>query len=333
MKRVAVIIFCVIAVLANSAVSQEKQQEPAQHKAPHATARPMIMRGDLNAHFIGAEMSFGGKLVKGAPYSAEAVTESIQMLADGNRIVRRSTAMIYRDSEGRTRHERTMNLVGPYAVAGEPPQMVFINDPVAGVNYILDARNRTARKLNMPRAVAAGDAEDVTVWVSRAPEPAAAEKAAIEATVSATVGENHARIRRAPPMPPGVSGAAGFRMGGGEADPDNTVTESLGKQIIEGVEAEGTRTTVTIPAGKIGNELPIQIVSESWYSPELQVTVMSRHSDPRFGENTYRLTGINRNEPVKSLFEVPSDYTIKESNLPEVRLRQQRELKRKASNQ
>jgi hypothetical protein len=88
--------------------------------------------------------------------------------------------------------------------------------------------------------------------------------------------------------------------------------EQLGKQIIEGVEAEGTRTTVTIAAGEIGNERPIEIVSERWFSPELQLVVMTRNSDPRTGETTYKLTNINRSEPAKSLFEVPSDYTIKE---------------------
>jgi len=91
------------------------------------------------------------------------------------------------------------------------------------------------------------------------------------------------------------------------------VKDQLGKQIIEGVEAEGTRTTVTIPAGEIGNERPIEIVSERWYSPELQLVVMTRHSDPRFGETTYKLTNINRTEPAKTLFEVPADYTIKAS--------------------
>jgi TonB family protein len=90
------------------------------------------------------------------------------------------------------------------------------------------------------------------------------------------------------------------------------VKESLGKQMIEGVEAEGTRTTLTFPAGMMGNERPINIVSERWYSPELQMVVLTKHSDPRFGETSYRLTNINRSEPSRTLFEVPSDYTIKE---------------------
>jgi hypothetical protein len=93
----------------------------------------------------------------------------------------------------------------------------------------------------------------------------------------------------------------------------NEVTEKLGTQMIEGVSAEGTRTTITIPAGEIGNERAIEIVSERWYSTELQVVVMTRHNDPRFGETTYKLTNINRAEQPKSLFEVPPGYTVKET--------------------
>ena len=101
--------------------------------------------------------------------------------------------------------------------------------------------------------------------------------------------------------------------------PTEAKKESLGKQTIEGVEAEGTRTTVTIPADEIGNELPIQIVTERWYSPELQTAVMTRHRDPRFGETIYRLTNINRSEPARTLFEVPADYTIKDAPQPMMR--------------
>jgi hypothetical protein len=104
------------------------------------------------------------------------------------------------------------------------------------------------------------------------------------------------------------------------SDAQNRKTESLGKQMVEGVEAEGTRTTTTIPAGEIGNEQPINIVWEKWYSPELQTVVMSKHSDPLVGETTYRLTNINRGEPAHSLFEVPGDYTIKEMPAPTTRI-------------
>ena len=92
-------------------------------------------------------------------------------------------------------------------------------------------------------------------------------------------------------------------------------SESLGTQTIEGVTAEGTRATLTIPAGEIGNTLAIEIVDETWYSPELQITVMSIHRDPRSGVTTYRLTNLSRSEPDRSLFEVPADYTVKENRL------------------
>jgi len=109
---------------------------------------PVEIRGD-NLIFMAIEMSFAGKLVKGAPYSAQAVTETVQTLSDGNRIVRKNTAQLYRDAEGRTRREQTVGYIGPYAASGEEMQTVFINDPVAGFSYILEPSSKTARK--MPR--------------------------------------------------------------------------------------------------------------------------------------------------------------------------------------
>jgi hypothetical protein len=99
--------------------------------------------------------------------------------------------------------------------------------------------------------------------------------------------------------------------------PDPVKTEALGTQVIEGVEAVGTRSTMTIPTGRIGNDRPLKIVSERWYSPELQIVVLSKHSDPFAGENVYRLTGISRAEPPLTLFEVPADYRITEEHPPD----------------
>ena len=87
-------------------------------------------------------------------------------------------------------------------------------------------------------------------------------------------------------------------------------TEDLGTQLVLGVSAVGTRRTTTIPAGKIGNEMPIVTVNERWVSPELQVLVMSTRSDPRTGTTTYKLTNIDRSEPAPTLFQVPPDYTL-----------------------
>ena len=95
--------------------------------------------------FVASE-SFGGKTIKGAPYSAEAVTESIQTLSDGNRIVNRITSSVYRDSEGRTRREQTLKGLGSIGTGDEPLQTIFINDPVSGVTYSLDSRSHIAHK-------------------------------------------------------------------------------------------------------------------------------------------------------------------------------------------
>lgn len=91
-----------------------------------------------------------------------------------------------------------------------------------------------------------------------------------------------------------------------------TTTVSLGTQTINGVKAEGTRTTRTIPAGEIGNEKPITITVEKWYSPELQAVVLLKHSDPMMGDSVYQLTDIQRTEPDESLFQIPAGYTVEQ---------------------
>jgi hypothetical protein len=250
--------------------------------------------GPMALDFVGAEMTFGGKPVKGAPYTAQAVTETTQTLSDGNRITRKSTATVYRDSEGRTRREETMRAIGPWAAGGEPPQTVFIHDPVAGVSYHLNPQSHVAHKIPMGKdavffnqAGPGGPSSKLKFLIRTGPEGGA------EATVAA-----------AGTGPVAVSGTA-------IAKPD-VKTESLGKQTIEGVEVEGTRSTITIAAGAIGNERPIQSTSERWYSQDLQVVVMSKRSDPRFGETVYQLTNIQRGDQPVTLFEVPPDYTVKD---------------------
>jgi hypothetical protein len=264
---------------------------------------------DANFVFMASE-SFGGKIVKGAPYSADAVTETIQTLADGNRIINRTTSSAYRDSEGRTRREQSLKGLGIFSGKGEEAiETIFINDPVAGVTYSLDSRSRTAHK-SVPFTFeftkkSGTPNEDQTFEFKIA--PGAAAGASENIIMTAPLPEPGMRVPH-PGVGPEGAGTFVFR-----SKPGNEVKEQLGKQTIEGVEAEGTRTTVTIAAGEMGNERAIEIVSERWYSPELQLVVMSRHSDPRFGETTYKLTNINRAEPAKPLFEVPAGYTVKES--------------------
>lgn len=265
--------------------------------------------------FVSSEMSFDGKVVKGAPYSAQAVTETTQTLADGNRIVNKSTASLYRDSDGRTRREQTLRAIGQFATSAEPPQSIFINDPVTGTTYMMDARTHVARKtasFHWEYKIAPPAGEGVRIQGPDGAPPAGAPEIAR--------GNAEVFTMRVPApgsdvvMPRVTSGGGAQVVMEYHGEKKNARKESLGKQVVEGVEAEGSRTTVTIPAGEIGNERAIEMVTERWYSTELQTVVMTRHTDPRFGETVYRLTNINRSEPAKTLFEVPADYTIKEGS-------------------
>lgn len=231
--------------------------------------------GFQGARFLGAEAGMPGRVVKGAPYSADLVTEVTQTLADGNRIHQTATAHVYRDSEGRTRREPALSSLNSLAPNAHLPEVIFINDPVAGVNYALSSRDKTATR---------------STWTHPG-------------------GRNGGRNNQA-------KSAGGPPNGGRYRFNQNVKTESLGHQTIEGVPADGTRTTLTIPAGQIGNEQPIQIVTESWYSPDLQVVVMSKRTDPRTGESVFKMANLSRTEPSASLFQVPTDYKVTDSMRP-----------------
>jgi hypothetical protein len=242
----------------------------------------------MDVEYIAAE--FGGKVVKGAPYSAEEVTETRQTLADGNHITRRSSALVYRDGQGRTRREQSLESIGHLGLQSqEPLKTITISDPVSGVNYILDAASQTARKLPTANVMMHS--------------PSAGKVPA------GVVFERHVTIA-GPPASADMPHTAGVRVLIRHAESGDANKEALGKQIIEGIEAEGSRVTVTTPAGQLGNELPIQTVSESWYSPKLQTVVLNKQNDPRMGETTFRLTKIELAEPASSLFEVPADYKV-----------------------
>lgn len=263
------------------------------------------------AAFIGSEMgfSFDGRVVKGAPYSGQTVTEITQVLGDGNRIVNKSTASVYRDKEGRTRREQTIVAIGPFG--GELPQMISINDPVAGVSYVLEPESRIARKMNAIHFEFKLNSPAEKKILHDKREELSGDPTDLPALQVGTAGVPFGMA-----IGPGPTHHVEFqdlRVGGKQ--------ESLGKQLVEGVEAEGTRTTMTIAAGAIGNERAIEIISERWYSPELQTVVMTRHSDPRFGETVYRLTNISRAEPDASLFRIPSDYRIEEMPMPPMPMR------------
>jgi hypothetical protein len=235
----------------------------------------------------------------------------VQTLSDGNRITHQSSSTLDRDSQGRTRRDQTLDAIGPFGAATNPPNLTFITDPVAQVQYVLDNTARTAQETVL-MSTPSGD------WGASASGARAGFFARTGTALSGSV-QTTGDLPPLPPMPPGGGNVMFFRGPGGNPPSLNVsslpapTTEDLGKQTIEGVECTGTRTTVTIAAGAIGNDQPIQIVSERWYSADLQEVVLSTNSDPRMGKTTYRLTNISRNEPAPSLFQVPAGYTVTHS--------------------
>lgn len=258
-------------------------------------------------------------ITKSAPYSAEAITESVQVLPDGNRINRKLVTRVYRDAEGRTRREQ----VNDSGVV----ESISIVDPIAHTSLMLNPDTRTAFRQNvvmgMPLVAGGGrggrggggggGGRGGFVAATTVLTPGEKERAEVTAKAAAEAKERiGAAMVVSPEGPAPALKAAIERTNVGQA-----AREELGTQNIEGVPATGTRTTTTIPAGAIGNEQAIRIVSEQWFSPDLQLLVMTKHSDPRSGDTTYRLANIVRAEPDHSLFVLPPDYTLRESRIRE----------------
>jgi hypothetical protein len=227
-----------------------------------------------------------GAPVQGAPYSATITNENIQTLEDGTHINQSSAGNIARDSQGRTRQDASLPPIGNLS-ASDAPHIVFIQDPVAQTAYTLNLTDKTAQKMPaLPPNITTSGA------MSGAPG-----KFVMQMGTSVSAGG---------PPPPGIAMQRTFIT----ADQDPASTEDLGSQTMEGVLVNGVRTTHTIPAGEIGNDKPISIVTEVWTSPDLKTIVYSKRTDPRMGEQTFQLTNIVRSEPDASLFMVPADFKI-----------------------
>lgn len=161
------------------------------------------------------------------------------------------------------------------------PKIVEIDDPVSGAHYVLNDQSRTATNM----------------FPSPPPQNRAGVRPANLIPLTSTPAAATARVQST------------FTSGIQSINFEST-QESLGTQTIEGVLAEGMRTTIVYPVGSVGNDRPITTESETWTSKELNVTVLSKTSDPRNGESTTRLTNISRAEPDAALFQVPADYEI-----------------------
>ena len=194
--------------------------------------------------FVHNEFALGGKIVKGAPYQAEAVTETAQTLPDGNRIVHKNSITVARDSDGRTRRDLAAMPIGPL-VGADAPKITVIHDPTVDVSYTLEHNNKVARKFKGQGVMVHDSSEYRT--------PAGTRKEVHERRFEVSVQHEGDVLQAA------HAGPVMIRV---PKDGTTSKKESLGKQNVEGVICEGTRTTDTIAAGTIGNERPIEIVHE-----------------------------------------------------------------------
>jgi len=282
-RRLTMSLILGVMVALSAGLVRAQQETPAPPPRGAGMMQAGGPGGDMMAPPMGDKIELlgfvgmhGGKTVTGAPFSAVAVSVSTQTLSDGNQISRKTQTNLFRDSQGRFRKEVSFGAIGPLATSGQPKSFVFINDPVTKENFVLHPDAKTAENVGRPHGAMKG---------MKGPRSE-------------------------------VAGAPRGNAAGWEAKAaasGNFKKEDLGTQTIAGVSAQGTRYTRTIPVGQIGNEKVITIVSERWYSADLQMTVMSKRSDPRFGETSYTLTNIQRSEPAASLFAVPSDYTVKQT--------------------
>src|SRR5260370_2568283 len=261
-----------VLLAAGALVAQDPPPSPAFEYAEGpdegGPAGPFAERIEL----MGFEGLHPGKIVKGAPFSATASSETTQTLQDGTTIHRTSSSTLYRDSQGRFRREIRLSGFGPLQTSGKPRTMIMIGDPVAGAHYMLDPEQKVAHKM----APSKGNHGEMSNGKSEGMEQKRQQ--------------HHAK----------------------EEASGDVKKESLGTQTINGIKTEGPRITRTIPVGQIGNDKPIQIVFERWYSADLQVAVKSTRSDPRFVTTTYALNNVQRAAPAATLFTVPADYTVKE---------------------
>jgi hypothetical protein len=287
--------------------------------------------------------TIGGPVVTGRPYSATEERKSTQTLGDGTHIETTETNRLFRDEQGRTRVERKNGQISIYdPVAGFSAQLDPSTKTATKMTVIVRTTKadeaklkqslETLRKQLAEREAAQGDkSPEVKELEAKLAEVGrtTAEKRIVQFKAPASdaiAAQFHAREAGHVELTTGAGDGRGGRGGnvfayttmadGGptilRVEPGNDGSvESLAPQMVNGVLAQGTRTTETIPVGKIGNDRAIHVVSERWYSNDLQLLIKSTSSDPRFGDSTYQLTNIVQTSPDPSLFQIPADYTIR----------------------
>jgi hypothetical protein len=257
------------------------------------------------------------KPITGAPYSADTIVEATQTLADGNHISTSRSGRVYRDSMGRVRREeeRPFTLKTTNGPVSTTMSSITIVDPVGGYSYSLDNEHKIAWRTPMVAS---------KVLLDKV-QQAEANLKQIQGTVqqgASTSDQQASAGEAAAKMKAELAARRAAEQNAGGLSPDQVVLSEkrltpgpLEHKTLDGLAVEGRSNTNTIPAGAIGNEQPITVTSEEWRSADLQVLVLTRHNDPRNGESTYRLANVVRAEPDPSLFMVPPDFTVKDTEI------------------
>jgi hypothetical protein len=297
----------------------------------------------ISSATLGLAGPLGAKAASGKPMFAEIVTEHRQSFTDGNRISRSTNSSIYRDAQGRIRRESQLSLPGmPASVSAST--FITIVDHQLGYGYVLDPQEMVAHRYELnaagPSYVARLHAQaNGSALLSSDPkssDPKSAAESANSASPADSAGESHWRqhafaAHRGRQSEDSATGTAdsnhlssSFLSGDSLAAsapsmridqpflaaPNLVRTENLGEQTILGFRTLGTRVITTLPAGQIGNDRPIAIVSEQWFSPELELVMRSMHRDPWAGEFTTTVIRVNRGDQPALLFQVPAPYKV-----------------------
>lgn len=88
--------------------------------------------------------------------------------------------------------------------------------------------------------------------------------------------------------------------------------EKLGVKEIEGFSATGTRSSLTLPVGAIGNDRPLTTTNEHWFAQDISVELLTIFDNPQSGKQVRRLVNIQLGDPDPLLFHVPADFTVKD---------------------
>ena len=307
----------------------------------------VIVSNAMAEAFAGGAVTSMAKNVKNAPYSAEVIAEKIQMLPDGNQITKKTSTLSFRDSAGRTRQEirdskgEVRSIQIRDAVEGTRYTLL----PSTKTAIKIGGDKELQKRIEVIREKAKAMSGDGTahtiehssrpgeeIIVKRVEIPDAEGKKGVREEVKVNVMRFGGGD---PKLSASESGASQYsfntvensRMALSEFSPLNplgnlfmdskwsskSITTPLGAKDFDGVRAEGKSVSYSIPAGEIGNKNPIVVSTETWTSPELQVVVYSKHSDPRTGDSIYRLANVKRGEQPASLFVIPEGYSVRET--------------------